>query len=113
MTTKANLISTMASEAGISKAAANKVIKAFTGSVVKALKRGERVNLPRFGSFQVSKRNARIGRNPMTGVAIQIKARKVPRFKPGISLRKAVMASPGPHGPNDIPPNHRKQKDRK
>ena len=88
--TKAELVGTMASNAGISKTAAEKALKAFTESVTTALKKGDKVSLVGFGSFEVSKRSARKGRNPRTGTEIKIKASKLPRFRPGRSLKVAV-----------------------
>jgi DNA-binding protein HU-beta len=88
--TKADLVSAMASKAGISKAAAEKALKAFTESVTEALKKGEKVSLVGFGSFEVAERAARTGRNPRTGQTIQIKASKVPKFRPGRALKESV-----------------------
>jgi DNA-binding protein HU-beta len=88
--TKADLVSAMASRAGISKAAAEKALKAFTDGVTSALKKGDKVSLVGFGSFEVSHRAARSGRNPRTGQVIDIKASKVPRFKAGRSLKEEV-----------------------
>ena len=79
---KADLISKIADDAGISKSQANSALNAFT----KALKSGDKVTLVGFGTFSVSKRNARIGRNPQTGETIKIKAKKVARFKAGKEL---------------------------
>jgi DNA-binding protein HU-beta len=88
--TKADLVNAMASKAGISKAAAEKALAAFTEGVTKALKSGDRVSLVGFGSFEVAKRAARKGRNPQTGEEIKIKASKVPKFRPGKALKNAV-----------------------
>ena len=88
--TKAELIEKVAKEAKITKAAANKSIDAIIDGVSKALKKGERVSLVGFGTFSVSKRKARTGRNPQTGKPIKIAARKVAKFKAGSALRKAV-----------------------
>lgn len=88
--TKADLVGAMASKAGISKAAAEKALKAFTDSVTTALKKGEKVSLVGFGSFEVSRRAARTGRNPRTGAEIRIKATTVPKFRPGKGLKDAV-----------------------
>lgn len=88
--TKAELIDKVAKEAKITKAAANKSIDAIIDGVTKALKKGERVSLVGFGTFSVSKRKARTGRNPQTGKPIKIAARKVARLKAGAALRKAV-----------------------
>ncbi|MBS1588991.1 MAG: HU family DNA-binding protein [Bacteroidetes bacterium] len=80
---KAELIDKISKDAGITKAQANDAIDAFTGSVVTTLKKGGRVTLVGFGTFSVSERSARNGRNPQTGAVIKIKARKVPKFKAG------------------------------
>jgi DNA-binding protein HU-beta len=88
--TKAELIEKVAKEAKITKAAAGKSIDAIIDGVTKALKKGERVSLVGFGTFSVSKRKARTGRNPQTGKPIKIAARKVAKFKAGSALRKAV-----------------------
>ena len=88
--TKAELIAGIAKEAKISKATAEKAVNAFTDCVTRALKKGDRLTLPGFGTFSVAKRKARTGRNPRTGGAIKISARKVAKFKPGNLLRKAV-----------------------
>ncbi|MBE9504498.1 MAG: HU family DNA-binding protein [Proteobacteria bacterium] len=88
--TKSELVSQIASEAGISKAAAEKALKSVTDGVTGALKKGDKVSLVGFGTFDVSKRAARKGRNPQTGAEIQIKASNVPRFKAGKTLKDAV-----------------------
>ncbi|MEE9275053.1 MAG: HU family DNA-binding protein [bacterium] len=87
---KSDLIETIAAEAGISKAAADRALASLLGSVTKALKSGDRVSLVGFGTFSVSKRAARMGRNPQTGEAIKIKASKVPKFSAGKALKEAV-----------------------
>jgi DNA-binding protein HU-beta len=83
---KAELITQIADEAGITKTQANTAIDAFVDSVTKTLKKGDKVTLVGFGTFSVSKRAARNGRNPQTGEVIKIKARKVARFKAGKEL---------------------------
>jgi DNA-binding protein HU-beta len=83
---KAELIAHIADEAGITKTQANSAIDSFVEVVAKTLKKGDKVTLVGFGTFSVSKRAARNGRNPQTGEAIKIKARKVARFKPGKDL---------------------------
>jgi DNA-binding protein HU-beta len=88
--TKADLIAGIAKEAKISKATGEKAVNAFTDCVTKALKKGDKLTLPGFGTFSVAKRKARTGRNPRTGGPIKISARKVAKFKPGNLLRKAV-----------------------
>lgn len=80
---KAELIDKVAKDAGITKTQANDALDSFTGSVTAALKKGDRVTLVGFGTFSVSERAARNGRNPQTGEVIKIKARKVPKFKAG------------------------------
>jgi DNA-binding protein HU-beta len=83
---KAELIATLADEAGITKTQANTALDAFVSAVTKTLKKGDKVTLVGFGTFSVSKRAARNGRNPQTGEVIKIKARKVARFKAGKEL---------------------------
>ena len=87
---KAELIEAMASNAKISKADAKRALDAFIDTTSKALKKGDRVALVGFGSFSVSKRAARKGRNPQTGKEIQIKAKNVVRFKAGSELSAKV-----------------------
>ncbi len=87
---KAQLIDAMAKEAGITKADAKRALDAFVNNTTKALKKGDRVALVGFGSFSVSKRSARTGRNPQTGAPIKIAAKKVVRFKAGSELADAV-----------------------
>jgi len=81
--TKAELIAIIAKETKISKASAEKAINAFTNSVTKALKKGDKLILTGFGTFSLAKRRARIGRNPQTGREIKIPANKVAKFKAG------------------------------
>ncbi len=88
--TKAELITNMAKEAKITKAAAEKALNSFTGNVTKALKKGDKLTLTGFGTFMVAKRKARTGRNPRTGKEIKIAATKVAKFKPGNKLRATV-----------------------
>ena len=87
---KAELIEAMASEAGLSKADAQRALDAFVGSVSKALKKGGTVSLIGFGTFSVKKRAARTGRNPATGETIKIKASKTPSFKAGKGFKDAI-----------------------
>ena len=87
---KADLISAMASGAGITKAQAQSALHAFCDSTTSALKKGDKVVLVGFGTFSVSKRAARTGRNPQTGKEIKIKAKKVARFKAGAALSGSV-----------------------
>jgi DNA-binding protein HU-beta len=89
--TKADLVSAMAKASGGSKVSAERALDAFFVSVFDALKRGRRVTLGGFGTFMVSKRAERNGRNPRTGKAIKIPATRVPRFKSSRSLKSAVL----------------------
>lgn len=88
--TKAELVNWIAKDCKISKALAEKALNAVTANVTKTLKKKDKITLTGFGTFSVSKRKARVGRNPQTGAEIQIKACSVPRFKAGKELRKAV-----------------------
>jgi DNA-binding protein HU-beta len=88
--TKADLIASIGKEAKISKASAEKAINAFTNTVIKALKKGDKLALTGFGTFSVAKRKARTGRNPQTGREIKIPATRVAKFKAGNLLRTAV-----------------------
>jgi len=83
---KAELISKLADDAGITKTQANTALDSFVEAVTKTLKGGGKVTLVGFGTFSVSKRAARNGRNPQTGAVIKIKAKKVARFKAGKEL---------------------------
>ena len=87
---KQELIDAMASDAGISKVAAKAALESFTENVTKTLKKGGRVALVGWGTFSVSKRNARTGRNPQTGKEIKIAAKKVVKFKAGSKFDSAV-----------------------
>lgn len=87
---KAELIDAMASDAKVSKADAKKSLDAFINVVSKSLKKGEKVVLIGFGTFDIAKRSARTGRNPQTGKPIQIKAKKVVKFKAGAQLADKV-----------------------
>lgn len=83
---KSELIKAMAAESGLSQVDAKKALDAFIASVTKAVKAGERVSLVGFGAFVVSERDARIGINPATKEKIEIPAKKVVKFKPGVEL---------------------------
>lgn len=87
---KAELVEYIARESGISKAAANKALASFIDGITKSLCRDQSVTLVGFGTFSVSERQARKGRNPRTGKPIQIAASKTARFKVGKSLKEAV-----------------------
>tara|TARA_B100000795_G_scaffold77851_1_gene55593 strand:- start:4323 stop:4595 length:273 start_codon:yes stop_codon:yes gene_type:complete len=87
---KSELIDAMASDAGISKAAAKLALDSFTESVAGTLAKGDKVALVGFGSFSISARAAREGRNPQTGKTIQIAAKNVVKFKAGADLSGKV-----------------------
>jgi DNA-binding protein HU-beta len=87
---KAELIAQIAEDAGITKTQANASLDSFIGAVTKTLKKGDKVTLVGFGTFSVSKRAARTGRNPQTGESIKIKAKKVARFKAGKELSSKI-----------------------
>jgi DNA-binding protein HU-beta len=87
---KTELIEHIATKSDISKAAATRALASIIEAVKKTLKKGDTVTLVGFGTFSVSKRAARTGRNPRTGAALKIKAAKVPRFKPGKGLKDAL-----------------------
>jgi DNA-binding protein HU-beta len=88
--TKADLVNAMAEKAGMSKADAEKALKAFMDSVTEALKAGDKVALVGFGTFSIGERAARTGQNPQTGDKITIAASKSPRFKAGKALKDSV-----------------------
>ncbi|MDH3809027.1 MAG: HU family DNA-binding protein [Desulfuromonadales bacterium] len=88
--TKADLVNSIAEKAGLSKAEAEKALKAFTDAVTDALKAGEKVSLVGFGTFSVGDRAARTGQNPQTGAKIEIPAAKVPKFKAGKALKDSI-----------------------
>lgn len=87
---KAELVAKIAEDAGISKTQANDALDSFIDAVTKTLKSGDKVTLVGFGTFSVSKRQARTGRNPQTGETIKIKAKKVARFKAGKELSAKI-----------------------
>jgi DNA-binding protein HU-beta len=87
---KTELIELIAKQADISKASATRALEAMIGGVRTTLKKGGSVSLVGFGTFAVTKRAARSGRNPRTGATIKIKAAKVPKFRPGKALRDAL-----------------------
>lgn len=87
---KGELVKKVANEAGITKTDAQRVIDAYTENITESLKKGQRVTLVGFGTFEVTKRKERRGRNPKTGDRMRIPGRKVPRFKAGKALKEAV-----------------------
>lgn len=87
---KAQLIDAIAAESGLTKADSKKALDAFLKVTSEGLKKGDRVTLVGFGSFLVSERSARTGRNPQTGKEISIPAKKVVKFKAGSELNDSV-----------------------
>ena len=87
---KTELVAAIAEKAELSKKDAEKALKAFTEVVGEELKKGEKIQVVGFGTFEVSERAAREGRNPQTGETMTIKASKSPKFKAGKALKDAV-----------------------
>ena len=88
--TKADLVDVLARASGGSKRSAEQAMDAFLGAIRRSLRSGNRVTLSGFGTFVVTQRAARAGRNPRTGAQIKIPSARVPRFRPSRSLRAAV-----------------------
>ena len=89
---KTELVAAVAEQADISKKDAEKALKAFVDVVTEEMKKGEKVQLVGFGTFEVSERAAREGRHPQTGKTMKIEACKAPKFKAGKALKDAVNA---------------------
>ena len=87
---KTELIAAIAEKTELSKKDAEKALKAFTDVVAEELKKGEKVQLVGFGTFEVAERAAREGRNPITGETIKIAASKAPKFKAGSQLKESI-----------------------
>lgn len=87
---KTELVAAMAEQAELSKKDSEKALKAFIDVITEELKKGEKIQLVGFGTFEVAERSAREGRNPLTGETMQIKASKAPKFKAGKALKDAV-----------------------
>lgn len=88
--TKADLIEKMAEASGCTKACASKALDGAIEAIIKAVRKGDKVALVGFGTFSFSRRKARMGRNPKTGAAIKIAARKSPKFSAGKAFKDAV-----------------------
>ncbi len=88
--TKGDLVNEISGDAGISKKAAGDALNSVIDTITKNLKKGTKVAIPGFGTFQTRKRKARTGRNPRTGESIKIAAAKVPAFTAGKGLKDAV-----------------------
>ncbi len=89
---KAELVAAMSDKTGLTRKDAENALKAFTDVVAEELKKGEKIQLVGFGTFEVSERAARVGRNPQTKQEIQIAASKAPKFKAGKALKDMVNA---------------------
>ena len=89
---KAELVAAMADKTGLAKKDAEAALKAFTDVVAEEMKKGEKIQLVGFGTFEVSERSARTGRNPQTGAEMKIPASKSPKFKAGKALKDLVNA---------------------
>ena len=87
---KAELVAAVAEQAGLSRKDAEAAVKAFTDVVADALKNGDKIQLVGFGTFEVSERAARTGRNPQTGAEMTIAASKAPKFKAGKALKDSL-----------------------
>ncbi|MCR5234142.1 MAG: HU family DNA-binding protein [Lachnospiraceae bacterium] len=87
---KTELVDAMAANAGLTKKAAEEALKAFTDAVTEELKKGGKVQLVGFGTFEVAERAAREGRNPQSGAVMKIAASKAPKFKAGKALKDLV-----------------------
>ncbi len=88
--TKAELIDKIATSTGLTKAVASRALEATLNSIRTALKKGQKVTLIGFGTFSVTKRKSRKGRNPRTGAIITIPAAKIPKFTAGKALKDAI-----------------------
>jgi DNA-binding protein HU-beta len=88
--TKAQFTAKLADKLKMKKAETGRIVDEFTEMVIGAMKKGDRVRFPGFGTFKVSKRKARIARNPQTGEPVRVPARTVPRFTPAKELKELV-----------------------
>ena len=113
--TKADIVAKVAEEIEVSQAAAAKALAVITDSITQAMKKSEKVTLVGFGTFSVTERKARKGRNPQTGKEIKIAAKKVPKFTAGAALKaaasgKAPAAKPKAKKPAPKPASKPKKK---
>jgi integration host factor alpha subunit len=88
--TKADLIEGLSNKLGMNKGEAEKAVNIMLDDIINALKQGERVNISGFGTFAISLREARTGRNPKTGESIEISASRSAKFKPGKQLKDSL-----------------------
>lgn len=93
---KAELIDQISKDAGITKAQADEALNSFMSTVISTLKKGDKVTLVGFGTFSVTQRAARNGRNPQTGEVIKIKASKAPKFKAGKEFSEKIASAKTP-----------------
>lgn len=91
--TKADLVEQVAKEADMTKKDAEQLVEIIFDSITESLNRGEKIELRGFGSFRVRERNSRMGRNPKTGDAVAIPAKRVAYFKPGKELKELINTS--------------------
>ncbi len=91
--TKANLVETVAKEADMTKKDAEQLVEIIFESIIGSLNKGEKIELRGFGSFRIRERDARKGRNPKTGEAVDIPAKRVAYFKPGKELKEIINKS--------------------
>ncbi len=91
--TKADLVEQVAKEAEMTKKDAEQLVEIIFDSITDSLNKGEKIELRGFGSFRVRERNSRMGRNPKTGEAVAIPAKRVAYFKPGKDLKELINAS--------------------
>ena len=101
--TKADLIEGLANKLGLNKGEAEKAVNIMLDDIINALKQGERVNISGFGTFAVSTRAARTGRNPKTGESIEIAASRSAKFKPGKQLKDSLNEMGAPSQPASTP----------
>ncbi len=101
--TKAELVEEVARAAELNKREAEVIVETVFGSIISALHRGEKVELRGFGSFRTRNRGPRRGRNPKTGEAVDVPAKRVPYFKPGKELKEFFTESPAAEGAEAIP----------
>ena len=88
--TKEEFVAKVAADVGMPKARVNEVLKSIIDNIKKVLKKGDKITFIGFGSFQVAKRAARMGRNPQTGEKVKFPATKVPKFRPSRKLRDLI-----------------------
>jgi DNA-binding protein HU-beta len=101
--TKTDLIEGLSNKLGLVKIDAERVVDGVLDAITEALKQGDRVNISGFGTFAVSMRDARAGRNPKTGESIEISASRSAKFKPGKQLKESLNGAPAASEPSSAP----------